>query len=562
MIMKRVLFALLCFAGAVLGTAPGAETPATRPDQVALKRWQDMRFGMFIHWGPVSIKGTEIGWSRGRQVPKEEYDGLYKQFNPVKFNAAEWVSTAKAAGMKYLVITSKHHDGFCIWDSAFTDYDIMATPFGRDILKELSEECRKQGILFCTYHSICDWWHPDYPTDSAGGRGKKATHNMPRYVEYLASQTREIVEKYGPIGIMWFDGEWEKPWTKAYGSALYHGLKKLQPDIIVNNRVGKGRHGMAGTTKGDAGARGDYDTPEQRIGGFNRERPWETCMTICRQWAWKPNDNMKSLQQCLRTLILTAGGDGNLLFNVGPMPDGRIEPRQVERLKEMGRWLERHGESIYVTRGGPYMPTKAFACTHRGSRVYLHLLGGQKRLSLPPVGAEITKSSVLGAGRATVSATPEGVEITVAQPDPQGIDTIVVLELDRDASRIEPLKVAGMKAKASNVYRKMSNYAADCAVDGDPATRWATDAGLKQCWVEVDLLKPRTVSSVMIDEWAARIQKYELQYRENGEWITCRAGTTLGKSAHVRLKPVTARHFRLNILDATDGPTINEIVFE
>ena len=191
---------------------------------------------------------------------------------------------------------------------------------------------------------------------------------MPRYVEYLASQTREIVEKYGPIGIMWFDGEWEKPWTKAYGSALYHGLKKLQPDIIVNNRVGKGRHGMAGTTKGDAGARGDYDTPEQRIGGFNRERPWETCMTICRQWAWKPNDSMKSLEQCLQTLIFTVGGDGNLLFNVGPMADGRIEPRQVDRLREMGKWLKRYGGPVAVrssrASGAPRRAgTSASGCT-------------------------------------------------------------------------------------------------------------------------------------------------------------------------------------------------------
>jgi len=179
-----------------------------------------MRFGLFIHWGPVSIRGTEIGWSRGAQVPIEEYDALYKQFNPTKFNADEWVSIAKESGMKYLVITSKHHDGFCIWDSEYTDYDIMSTPFKRDILKELSEACRRQGIMFCTYHSICDWYHPDYPLGSPGGRTKKSNPNMERYVQYLHNQTAEIIRKYGPLGVMWFDGEWEEPWNHTHGLAL------------------------------------------------------------------------------------------------------------------------------------------------------------------------------------------------------------------------------------------------------------------------------------------------------------------------------------------------------
>ena len=232
-----------------------------------------MRFGMFIHWGPVAIKGTEIGWSRARQVPKEEYDRLYLQFNPVNFNADRWVSVAKAAGMGYLVITSKHHDGFCIWDSEHTDYDITATPFKRDVLKELSGACRKQGIVFCTYHSICDWYHPDYPTDSPGGRQMKSTHNMGRYVKYLHAQTREIIQKYGPLGIMWFDGEWEKPWTHEHGLALYRHIRSLQSDILINNRVDKGRRGMQGATI-SAEFVGDYETPEQQIGSFNRDRPW------------------------------------------------------------------------------------------------------------------------------------------------------------------------------------------------------------------------------------------------------------------------------------------------
>jgi len=213
--------------------------------------WTDARFGMFIHWGPVSLKGTEIGWSRGKEVPVEEYDRLYKRFNPQQFNAAEWVSLAKQAGMKYLVLTAKHHDGFCLWDSEYTDYDIMSTPFGRDVVKELSEECKRGGIKFCTYYSVLDWYQPDYnTTDNQGGPGYTLADgkqpDINRYVDYMKGQLQELIENYGPVGIVWFDGDWEPQWKREHGTAIYNHVKSLQPDIIINNRVGKGRQGWAG----------------------------------------------------------------------------------------------------------------------------------------------------------------------------------------------------------------------------------------------------------------------------------------------------------------------------
>ncbi len=404
-----------------------------------LETFREMRFGMFIHWGPVSLKGTEIGWSRGRQVKAEEYDKLYERFNPVKFDADEWVRIASDAGMKYLVITSKHHDGFCIWDSKHTDYDIMAGPFKRDILKELSAACRKGGLQFSTYHSICDWYHPDYPTGSPGGKGKKPNPNMPRYVEYLHNQVREIIENYGPIGVMWFDGEWEKPWTEAYGNALYEHVKKLQPDILINNRVNKARHGMKGTSRTDIKHPGDFDTPEQRVGGFNRARPWETCMTICRQWAWKPKDRMKSLAQCLQTLLRTVGGDGNLLFNVGPMPDGRIEPRQVERLGEMGAWLKKYGDGVYGTRGGPFMPGAWGASTCKGNRIFLYLM--KWPVALPALGRKIVGHKTLSGGEAKVTQTDKELRIELPEADRDAIATVIELTVEGDAFGIKPLAV-------------------------------------------------------------------------------------------------------------------------
>lgn len=409
---------------------------ADDPFEAALSRWQQMRFGMFIHWGPVSLTGHEIGWSRGRQTPIEQYDQLYKQFNPPRFNADEWVRIAKAAGMKYLVFTTKHHDGFCMWDTKYTDYNIMNTPFRRDVTRELADACRKHGIWFCAYYSICDWYHPDYPLGSPGGRSQKPNPNMDRYYTFLKNQLTELLNNYGPLGILWFDGEWEAPWTVELGKDLYAHLKRLQPSLIINNRISKARKGMEGVSAAGQFA-GDYDTPEQRIGSFQMHRPWETCMTLCRQWAWKPNDTMKSLEECLHALIRTAAGDGNLLFNVGPMPTGEIEPRQVERLKEMGVWLRKQGHSIYGTRGGPYKPTQHVVSTRKGNKVYLHILAWpEETLTLPPLPAKVLKAT------ATVKQTDASLTVTVpvARRDP--VDTIVTLELDRAALGIEPIDVS------------------------------------------------------------------------------------------------------------------------
>jgi alpha-L-fucosidase len=199
---------------------------------------------------------------------------------------------------------------------------------------------------------------------------------------------------------MWFDGEWEKPWTRKHGNELYKYLENIQPTLIINNRVSKGRQGMAGTTKESNLNLGDYDTPEQQIGGFNRKRPWGTCMTVCRQWAWKPNDQMKSAKECIQTLLRTVGGDGNLLFNIGPMPTGRIEPRQVKRLEQMGQWLKKYGDGVYATRGGPFKPGKWGASACKGNKVYLYVMNwNNNRLLLPGIDRKIISYRSLSSGR-------------------------------------------------------------------------------------------------------------------------------------------------------------------
>jgi len=382
----------------------------------SVEKWRDLRFGMFIHWGPVSLKGTEIGWSRGGlrrgregrgTIPVDVYDNLYKQFNPVKFNADEWVQIAKDAGMKYLVFTTKHHDGFVNFDSKLTDYKITSpeSPFRRDIVAELAEACNKGGIGLGFYYSQPDWHHPDYRTD-------RHSH----YIEYLHGQIRELCTNYGKIDIIWFDGLGgkAKDWD---AEKLIKMIRQLQPHAIINNRCG---------------VPCDFSTPEQKVGSFNTMRPWETCMTICKQWAWKPNDRLKSFEECINILVNTVGGDGNLLLNVGPMPDGRIEPRQVERLHEIGNWLKENGNAIYGTRGGPFKPGDWGASTHKGNLIYVHVLKWpEDKLILPAISQKVVKSRLLNGENVSFTQSRNGVEIMTpprSRQDP--IDTIVVLELN------------------------------------------------------------------------------------------------------------------------------------
>ena len=399
-----------------------------RPESI--RNWQDMRFGMFVHWGPVSLKGTEIGWSRGGprrgrndartgEIPVDEYDNLYKTFNPVKFDANEWVQIAKDAGMKYLVFTSKHHDGFSMFDTRQTDYKITSrdSPYGRDVCKQLADACHRNGLALGWYYSPRDWHHPDF-----------ATENHARYLDFYMNQLRELATNYGKLDILWFDGlDSPRPLWGDTPEKSFVLLRTLQPGIILNNR---------------GGLPGDHDTPEQRVGSFSRDRPWETCMTICRQWAWKPDDQMKSFKQCIQTLLQTVGGDGNLLFNVGPMPDGRIEPRQVQRLREMGDWLKKYGEGVYGTRGGPFKPGKWGASTCKGDKIYLYVMSWPEQgpLELPPVGVAIREVKLLSPGQATTKSAGDALTIDVPAGDRDPVVTVIQLTVDGKAFDIPTIR--------------------------------------------------------------------------------------------------------------------------
>jgi len=325
-----------------------------------LQWWRDATFGMFVHWGVYSIpagiyKAKSIDgigeWIMEKaKIPIPEYEMFAKQFNPEKFDAKEWVRIAKQAGVKYIVITSKHHDGFCLWDSKVTNYDIVDfSPFKRDILKELTLACKEEGIRICFYHSILDWHEPDAKSKDYPHQ-QTVLPDFSRYrEEYLKPQLAELIKNNHP-DLLWFDGEWIPEWTEEQGRELYNYLRRLKPSLIINNRVGKGRNGMQGMSK-YKDAVGDFGTPEQEILVGTSESDWESCMTMNDTWGFKTNDhNWKSAQMLIHNLIDISAKGGNYLLNVGPTSEGLIPQPSVERLRETGKWLKINGEAIYGTK--------------------------------------------------------------------------------------------------------------------------------------------------------------------------------------------------------------------
>ena len=417
-----------------------AETPTER--DARMKWFADARFGLFIHWGVYSVPAGEWNGKTNygewfleqTHMPVSQYEKFAGQFNPVKFDAKAWVALAKGAGMKYLVITSKHHDGFGMFPSAQTDWCIKSTPFKRDPLKELSDACREAGIKFCVYYSIMDWHHPDWGQRRPWNDRATGQPDMDRYVTFMKAQIKELVTKYGPLGILWFDGEWEAPWTTERGEELYHYCRSLQPDIIVNNRVGKGRAGTAGMDKGRGV--GDYGTPEQNVppNGFGPGVDWESCMTMNDHWGYNKHDqHWKSTKDLIRTLVDCSSKGGNYLLNVGPTAEGLFPAACVERLKGIGEWMKTNGESISGTTASTIGQPKWGRSTTKGDRIYLHVFDWPKdgKLAVEKLPKPVQKAWLLGdAKNKLLSSHASGETLMIALPEqaPDATDTVIVLE--------------------------------------------------------------------------------------------------------------------------------------
>ena len=411
------------------------QPPAVPADRLTSREWfRDAGFGMFIHWGVYSQLGAGEWVMQNKEIPAATYEWLASEFNPIKFDAHEWVSLAKAAGVRYITITSRHHDGFSMFATKATPYNIVDwTPFKRDPMKELAEECRRQGIKLFFYYSQLDWHHPDYfprgGTGKASGRPERG--DWSRYIAFMNQQLTELLTNYGPIGGIWFDGMWDKPdadWHLAETYALIH---RLQPAaLIVPNHHGAPLAGEDVQTF-------EQDLPGANTAGFNTTTigtlPLETSLTMNGSWGFNITDtHWKSVTEIISYLVRAAGSNANLLLNIGPRPDGTIQPEAAQRLRAVGEWLRMYGISIYDTREGPVSPRPWGATTQRGDTVFVHLLDWRDRLlAIPLVGPRVTRATMLGSDVALdFEQTPDGVRLTLPDGTSEP-DRVIVLRVRR-----------------------------------------------------------------------------------------------------------------------------------
>ena len=428
---RRPRFGVVLLAASLCARAvPAQET--VPPERAAARAWfRDARFGMFVHWGVYSQLGQGEWVMENRQFPVDTYEWLASAFNPVKFDAHTWVSLAKAAGVRYITITARHHDGFSMFATAATRYNVVDwTPFARDPMRALADECRQAGIKLFFYYSQLDWHHPDYWPRGRTGRatGRAESGDWNRYLDFMDRQLTELLTNYGAIGGIWFDGMWDKPdadWRLDRTYALIH---RLQPAaLIVPNHHQAPRAGEDVQTF-------EQDLPGANTAGFNTREigslPLETSLTMNQSWGFTITDRrFKSTRELIGYLVRAAGNDANLLLNIGPRPDGTIQPEAVERLRAMGDWLRVYGASVYGTRGGPVRPRSWGATTRRGDTIFVHVLDWPDDvLAIPELGAVVTGASMLRDGaRVRFSQSSAGVTLELPHDTSDEIDRVVVL---------------------------------------------------------------------------------------------------------------------------------------
>ena len=442
-----------CVLADELDSPAATETKAQK--DARLKWWSDGRFGMFIHWGIYSVpagawngKTDYAEWFlEETHMPVSQYEKYADQFNPTNFNALAWVRAAKAAGVKYIVITSKHHDGFGMYRSDLTDWCIRRTPFQRDPLKEMAAACKAEGIKFCLYYTIMDWHSPDWGIRRSWNdvAAKSGPPDMDRFEGYMKGQLHELLTNYGPIGLLWFDGNWESPWTAKRGQEIYDYVRSLQPAVIVNNRVGK-PESTSGGGFAKTGEVGDYGTPEQTIPptGFGPGVYWESCMTMNDHWGYnKADHNFKSAETLVHNLIDCASKGGNYLLNVGPTSEGLIPAQELDRLQEMGDWMKVNSVAIYGTSASPFKKLPWGRCTQiadgKNTTLYLHVWNwpADGKLLVPGLNNAVKSAKLLATGeKLKTSATPEGVLIEVPATASDPISSTIVLKI-KGAPKVE-----------------------------------------------------------------------------------------------------------------------------
>ena len=425
---RRTAVQLAAASSLALQSAP--YQPAA--SNLAARQWfQDAKFGLFVHWGVYSVLGKGEWVMNNDKMPVSEYQKLPARFNPAGFNAAEWVSMVKAAGQRYITITSKHHDGFAMWGTKRSKWNIAdTTPYAKDPLKMLADECHKQGVKLFFYHSHLDWTSPDYfPRGRTGlASGRPESGNFNRYLDFMDAQLTELLTNYGEIAGIWFDGIWDRPDADWRLRQTYDLIHKLQPHALVGNN----HHHPP--NEGEDFQMFEKDLPGQNAAGFSGEAkigklPLESCDTIGVAWGYNPSEKkLKSTRQLLQMLIRGAGMNANFLLNVGPKPDGTIQEEFVGRLKEIGGWLGKYGESIYGTRGGPIGPRPWGVTTEKGSTVYVHILDWPDRaLVIPRLAKKVKTARVMGGAPVPVKDVDNGLLLQLPETGRNEFDTVVEL---------------------------------------------------------------------------------------------------------------------------------------
>jgi len=409
---------------------------APTPENLKARMWlQDAKFGMFIHWGVYSVLGNGEWIMETRPINRTDYAKVPAFFNPIKFDPATWVALAKAAGMKYITITSKHHDGLAMFDSHLTDWTVVQrTPYGKDVLGMLAAECHKQGIKLFFYHSQLDWHSTDYFPRGVTGHhtGRPESGNWDAYLNFMDGQLRELLTNYGEIGGIWFDGMWDKPDADWHLARTYGLIHQLQPQALVGSN-----HHQA-PFPGEDFQMFEKDLPGQHTTGFNAEQtvstlPLETAETMNDAWGFNLTDeHYKSTGDLIRYLVRAAGANANFLLNIGPMPSGEIQPEFVQRLTEVGQWMKQYGDSIYGTRGGPVVTGPWGVTTQRGSTVYVHVLDwNQPVLALAGLSRAVHSARMLRDGSSVeFSAVKGGLVLKIPEPQPGEVDRVIALELE------------------------------------------------------------------------------------------------------------------------------------
>ncbi len=557
---KIALCCLIALLATVSMAQNGDGTSASKQNDPKMQWWKDAKFGLFIHWGIYSVPSGRWGdkttygeWIMHQaKIPRAEYAALAKQFNPTGFNAEEWVKMAKEAGQKYIVITSKHHDGFAMFGTKTDAYNIVdATPFKRDILKELAEACRKQGMKLGFYYSQAqDWYHLGGAV--SGNVEWDETHkgDMGKYIDEIAiPQVKEILANYGDVAVLW----WDTPtnMTKEMTIRLAE-LTKPYPNLITNNRLG-------------AGMGGDLETPEQFVPatGFPG-RNWEVCMTMNGHWGYNAyDDRWKSTEDLLQKLIDIASKGGNFLLNVGPNQYGIIPEVCQQSLREMGVWLKNNGEAIYGTSGSPFPYLSWGRATRKGQTLYLHVFDWPKdgKLSIP-FSNKIGKAYLLADAKRNLKVTSGKDQSTLQLPAyaPDNIASVVAVEFVGEPM-IQSIPSQGAAATVSSTVQGTKSQA---LTDGDPKTKWQAAKGEKSASVEIDLGKPTAIQCISLVEpwhpWSGIRQSHELQYLVGAQWNTIFTTDTEGTGLTRSFVPVTAQKFRLLIKNEKEPPALLELL--